>query len=208
MKVITVALIILLLITSGCSDNEPIITEPTNNVDSSYFPLKSGNKWVYEGYWFPQVLPTDTLECMSPYNKDGYDVFSFNANFYSGYDDCFFNLRGNGEGLSLKGDSLFMFINKADSLKKYLLIPPNTYIGRIDTIYLWGYEGMITLETLAIKEIIEVPAGTFSCLKMVVQWGNNELYTLWFARGIGIVRVENNLIYEYDIIQLQSYSFH
>jgi len=206
MKIVTISLFILLSVFSGCSENDPNITNPKNDVDSSYFPLKSGNKWVYEGYLFPYVLPTDTLECVSNYNKDSYTIFSFNSNFYFGYDDCFFNLRGNGEGLSLKGDSLFMFINKEGSLRKYLLIPPNTYVGRIDTIYLWGYEGMVTLETLSTDEIITVPAGTFNCLRVVVHWGINELYSMWFARGVGVVRVENHLIYDYNIIELQSYS--
>ena len=114
-----------------------------------------------------------------------------------GKDDCYYEMTPNGDLLRLK------VIQPYGQLR---LSPPLLSLPNLDRTKKWsstsrctfysdrypkGYELSVARQTGRVvgQETITVPAGTFKCLKVEVEFAG-EAGTQWYARGVGMVKTK------------------
>jgi len=154
----------------------------------NYFPLNPGNEWQYTTGDY--VISEDTRKCSSGYSGILYETTTFEYSSYIQNES-----RGLlGAGCQYDDEGVF-----EDMRVRILLVPPEMRVGETITTsvayYKHGERRRSTFQvTLVGLETIDVPAGTFTTLKIEmsihdITQGSSYKTTLWFAKGIGPVRI-------------------
>ncbi|MFC1610321.1 hypothetical protein ACFL6C_05135 [Myxococcota bacterium] len=196
--------VVVLLFVGGCGD------QPPSNNGGSYFPVSVGNRWVYAEIDKLGVVPdkTDTKEITGVTNlADGREAFVMlstpgavgdvvkrftwvvegnrvdrvRAEDYvhdalheqHTYEPGFARFN---YGLVAVGDTFTQeVIHTCTSVSSSNPACP----GVDSTSYTWSVE--------SVSDVIDVPAGTFSCLKIRRHRASGQHKTYWYAPGVGKV---------------------
>lgn len=169
----------------SCNDKS---TDPSSG--SLLIPLSDKNTWNYNGTWFdkdgiPTKTFTQTMTAAGPDTAGNFIGYKLN-NCPLWIWDMIYTNKSDGLYLTLSPESLPISVGgpkKEPKIEKALAFPTkpgNELIFR-------GYN----IKTKSIKEILSVPAGDFSCVVYEAYYGgalNSELY---FAPGVGLVKLVN-----------------
>lgn len=150
---------------------------------ADYFPVRTGASWTYEQTRTGEPSREYTVGISGKISTGGIDYFHTGDPGAAGFSD--FRIEGNSVRTSWQGkDAEFL---------RFGVNPETTWeIGRTSGNYLLNgkFLGM---------EAVTVPAGTWpDCAKFEVRTTYGETsyysYTLWFAKGVGMVRSEYVLV--------------
>ncbi len=153
----------------------------------NYFPLDPGNQWQYTtGDFF---ISDETRKCASGYSGILFETTAFK---YSPY------MQNESRGLLFAGCQYDVSIFE-DLGARISLVPPQMRVGQTVrtsySVYQHGKRKKGTIDvTLVGPETIDVPADTFDTLRVEMLFnntseGNSYKTTLWFAKGVGMVKI-------------------
>lgn len=152
---------------------------------SQYFPIKTGNIWEYttgERYFTSETYTNHSGHTGQLYGTDTYEYAQF--------------MNNSGNGLMTVAQFERPEYELQEFTSPFILIPETMAIG--ETYKTTIFSSIVTT-ILESKEIITVPAGTFETICYKITIFNEEqknFYTyLWFANGIGIIKIDREDVY-------------
>jgi len=152
---------------------------------SEYFPIKTGNRWEYttgERYFTSETYTSPSGYTGQLYGTDTYEYAPF--------------MNNSGNGLM----AVAQYERPENELQEFqnplILIPETMSIGETHST---TFDTNRITTILEKKELITVPAGKFETIRYKITMVNDEkesFYTyLWFAKGIGIIKIDREDVY-------------
>jgi len=169
---IALTLIAAFLVFSGCSKDNP--TNATNDTTAQDFvplPLAVGNTWIYEtntGY--------DTIKVTGLMQVNNQALYVLDDDWLWDNDACYYS---NG---ILYGRKL------NDSTSTEIVFPKNPIIGQT---WITSQAAQATWVLQSNSDQISVPAGTYTCYRIIVRWPESTWY-YWWTNGKGIIKMADS----------------
>jgi hypothetical protein len=162
---------------------EPGVTDSVE-ISDSYFPLKVGNKWIYEHKKKGGILEPDkelssikTMEVVG--ESKSQDITLYEVKVTENNATLTFYYFWDEDGLKLARNQDHPYRHTV------LMMKLNPAIN--DT---WNETGPRSPKSTVVgEEEVAVPAGTFSCICVEYQYSvsSTAKHTAWYAKGVGVI---------------------